>query len=217
MPPGKDDDVVWVTTAITAVLLVVLVGGLVSSRRRGRVAFPLPPLELEDASRVGRVWTNNDPLIVVDAEAAETWTGIDGDYDRIYDHPLRIGGREAYAAMPEVDEGPVEVFSSSAGDVLLVSVAAANRDALDWDEFFRAAGRTPARLAGRVEVTSGRLAVFHATAARRELTVVEGPKAGAAPFADELLLVPLPSDTYAVRESVVEGAGYALNVWRLAR
>lgn len=205
----------WAAIAITGVLLVVLVGGLVSTRRRGRRAYPLPPLETGDATRVGRVWTNNDPLVVVDAEAADAWTGVDGDYDRIYEQPLEVGGRTAVVLMPEVDEGPVELFTLPGGDILVVSVSAA--DEVDWDTFLGAAGRSAAREIGRVDVPSGHLAVFHAAAARRELTVVEAPAEGGEPFADELLSLRVQPATYAVRESVVEEPGFSLYVWRLTR
>ena len=61
----------WVTIAISALVLVLLVWGL-SSRRPSRTkADPLPPREVAGAGRIGRVWTNNDPLLAVDAAEGE--------------------------------------------------------------------------------------------------------------------------------------------------
>jgi hypothetical protein len=205
----------WATTVVTALLLVVLAWGFVSRRRPPGSAYPLPPTQVAGAERVGRVWTDNDPLLAVDAEAADAWTGVEGDYGRIVGQRLEVGGLTAAILMPEIDEGPVDVFALAGGDLLLVSVTAADAD--DWGEFLGAVGRSPAREAGLIEVPSGTLAVFHAAAARASLTVFEEPSAGATPFADELLAIPLPPGSYEVRESVVDAPSFALHAWRLTR
>ena len=200
---------------ISALLVVVLAWGFLSRRRAHPPAYPLPPMEVAGARRVGRVWTDNDPLLVVDARAAEAWTGVEGDYDRSFGHQLKVGRLTAAILMPEVDEGPVEVFTLAGGDVLIVSVTAADAD--DWHEFLTAVGRCPAREAGRVDIGSGMLAVFHAAAPYRALTVVESAAVGRKPFADELLAIPVPTGSYEVRESVTDAPSYALRAWRLTR
>jgi hypothetical protein len=95
--------VLWAAIVIGALVLVVLAWGFVSRRRPRRVAYPLPPMEVAGAERVGRVWTDNGPLRVVDAAAAEAWTGVEGDYDRIVGQQLKLGGVMAAILMPEVD------------------------------------------------------------------------------------------------------------------
>jgi hypothetical protein len=205
--------VVWATTLISALLLVVLAWGFLRSARSRRPEYSLPPREITGAERVGRVWTDNDPVLVVDSEAAKAWTGVEGDYERISGQPFEIGGLPAAVLMPEIDEGPVDVFALAGGDLLLVSVTAA--DAEDWDEFLSTVGRSPARETGRIDVPSGKLAVFHATAAHAGLRIVEGAAAGGTPFAEELLAIPVPPGSYAVRESVVDAPSYVLRAWRL--
>ena len=205
----------WVAIAISALVLVLLVWGLFSKRPSGRKADPLPPKAVAGAERIGRVWTNNDPLLAVDAAAAEAWAGVDGDYDRISGGTVEVGGLAAAVLMPEIDEGPVDVFTLADGDLLLVSVTAA--DDVDWPEFLAAVGRTPARDAARIEVPSGSLAIFHAAAPHDSLILVEGEAAGSTPFAEELLAVPLRGGSYVVRESVVEEQSYILLAWRLTR
>ena len=205
----------WVTAVISALLLLVLAWGLLSRRRPRRMTYPLPPREVAGAERLGRVWTNNDPLLAVDAEAAQAWTGLEGDYQRILGATLEVGGLGAAALMPEMDEGPVETFALADGDLLLVSVTAADSD--DWPDFLAAVGRSPAREVGRIDVPSGTLALFHAAAPRAALTVVDAAAAGATPFADELLAIPVPPGSYEVHESVVDAPSYALHAWRLTR
>ena len=205
----------WVTTVVSAVLLVMLAWGLLYRLRSRRPAFPLRPREVAAADRVGRVWTDNDPLLAVDADAASAWTGIERDYERISGSEVDVGAVTAVVLTPEVDEGPVDVFALPGGELLLVSVTAADAD--DWPEFLMAVGRSPTRRVGRLHVPSGRLAVFHAAAPAASLTVVEGPGAGAAPFADELLALPVAPGAYEVLESVVDAPSYALLAWRLTR
>jgi hypothetical protein len=207
--------VVWATTLISAFLLIVLVRGFLRRGQSRRPQYSLPPREVTGAKRVGRVWTDNDPVLVVDSEAAKAWTGVAGDYERIFGRRLEVGGLPAAVLAPEIDEGPVDVFALAGGDMLLASVTAA--DAEDWDEFLRAIGRSPARETGRIDVPSGKLAVFHATAAQAGLRVVDGPVAGETPFAEELLAIPVPPGSYAVRESVVDASSHALRAWRLTR
>lgn len=206
---------VWVTTVISALVLVALAWGLLYRRRARRPAWPLPPKDVVGADRVGRVWTDNDPLLAVDAQAANAWTGIEGDYERISESQVEVGGLMAMVLTPEVDEGPVDVFALSGGDLLLVSVTAADAD--DWSEFLTAVGRGPRRQMGRVEVPSGTLALFHAAAPRASLTVIEPRGADGAPFADELLALPLAPGSYDVLESAVDAPSYALRAWRLTR
>jgi hypothetical protein len=207
--------VFWVTTLISALLLVVLVWGFLRRSRSPRPDYSLPPSEVTGAERVGRVWTNNDPVLVVDTEAAKAWTGIEGDYERISGRALEVGGLTAAVLTPEIDEGPVDVFALAGGDLLLVSVTAADAD--DWDEFLGAVGRSAAREAGRIDVPSGKLAVFHAAAAHSALKIVEGAAAGGTPFAEELLAIPVPPGSYEVRESVVDAPTHVLHAWRLMR
>jgi hypothetical protein len=207
--------VVWATTLISAFLLIVLVRGFLRRGQSRRPQYSLPPREVTGAKRVGRVWTDNDPVLVVDLEAAKAWTGVEGDYERISGRRLEVGGLPAAVLMPEIDEGPVDVFALVGGDLLLVSVTAADAD--DWDEFLSAIGRSPARETGRIDVPSGKLAVFHATAAHAGLRVVEGAAAGGTPFAEELLAIPMPPGSYAVRESVVDAPSHVLHAWRLTR
>jgi hypothetical protein len=206
--------VVWATTLISALLLVVLAWGFLRSGRSRRPEYSLPPREVTGAERVGRVWTDNDPVLVVDSEAAKAWTGVEGDYERISGQALEVGGLPAAVLMPEIDEGPVDVFALAGGDLLLLSVTAA--DAEDWDEFLSAVGRSPARETGRIDVPSGKLAVFHATAAHAGLRIVEGAAAaGGTPFAEELLAIPVRPGSYAVRESVVDAPSHMVHAWRL--
>jgi len=207
--------VVWATTSISVLLLVVLALGFLRRGRARRPEYLLPPREVTGAERVGRVWTDNDPVLVVDSEAAKAWRGVEGDYERISGPRLEVGGLPAAVLMPEIDEGPVDVFALLGGDLLLVSVTAADAD--DWDEFLDAVSRSPARETGRIDVPSGKLAVFHATAAHAGLRVVEGAAAGGRPFAEELLVVPVPPGSYAVRESVVDAPLHMLHAWRLTR
>ena len=208
---------VWAMVGISAFLLGVLAWGFFSKRRPRKSAYPLSPSDVAGAALVGRVWTNNDPLLAVDARAAEAWAAAEDDYDRLSGEQLEIGGVMAAILMPEIDEGPVDVFALGGGEVLLVSVTAADTD--DWDEFLTAASRSPAREVAQVEVPSGTLAVFHATAPHSELTVVDAAAGGrgGTPFADELLAIPVSPGSYTVRESVVDAPSYALRLWRLTR
>jgi hypothetical protein len=206
---------VWVTTVISALVLASVLLGFLAGRRPSRPGYPLPPQAVAGATRVGRVWTANDPLLVVDAEAAETWTGTEGEYERIFSQPLEVGGLRAVSLTPEIDEGPVDVFTLADGDLLVVSVNAADAD--EWDEFLDALGSSSARKTGLVEVPSGRLALFHAAAARTTLTVVEEGSAGDTPFADEMLLLRVPPGLYEVHEAVVDAPSYALQGWRVTR
>ena len=206
---------VWATTVVSALVLVALAWGFLYRRRARRPAGRLPPKDVPGADRVGRVWTDNDPLLAVDAEAANAWTGIEGDYERISESRVEVGGVTAVVLVPEIDEGPVDVFELSDGDLLLVSVTAADAD--NWSEFLTAVGRSPTRQIGRIEVPSGTLALFHAAAPRASLAVVEPRGDGGTPFADELLALPVAPGSYEVLESAVEAPSYALLAWRLTR
>jgi hypothetical protein len=207
--------VVWVTTVVTALLLVALAWRFLYRRRARRPAWPLPPKNVAGAHRVGRVWTDHDPLLAVDAQAANAWTGIEGHYAGISDSHVELGSLTAMVLTPEVDEGPVDVFELSGGDLLLVSVTAADAD--DWSEFLAAVARTPTRQIGRIEVPSGTLALFHAAAPRASLAVVEPSGAGGMPFADEPLALPVAPGSYEVLESAIDARSYALLAWRLRR
>src|SRR5437763_15510756 len=97
---GEDGSVVWATTSISVLLLVVLALGFLRRGRALRPEYLLPPREVTGAARVGRVWTDNHPVLVVDSGAAKAGRGGEGDYERLSDRRLEVGGRPAAVRVP---------------------------------------------------------------------------------------------------------------------
>jgi hypothetical protein len=74
---------------------------------------------------VGRVWMNGDPWLVADRADAETWTGTDGDYERItalatFDTVVSVGDASGLVLSSDYDDSTIEVFRVAA-DALLSS------------------------------------------------------------------------------------------------
>src|SRR5258708_17695156 len=120
---------------------------------------------------IGRLWTNGEPFLAVDAALRRAWRGFSSDdFDKIIELfprdtsiPVGAGRAALVGADGEVgDDGWVEVFAAAAGVVAIVQVCGP-----DYPDMLARALRYPDagdEDGGTLEVSSGEIAIFSTTA-----------------------------------------------------
>jgi hypothetical protein len=121
---------------------------------------------------VGRLWTNGDPFLAVDAKLREAWRGFSDE--RYFDEVVELGPAENGIAVGEGravlvgadaevrDDSWMEVFTSADGDIAIVQASGP-----DYRQAVADALRYPSTvddLGELLVVDSGELAIFTAAA-----------------------------------------------------
>jgi hypothetical protein len=183
------------------------------------------PTRVGAAVYVGSVWMNGEPILAVDAAAAEGWRGSER-YDEILaafqgladlTAPIALGRAVGYALNFEFDDGTLDAFAFDDGRFLLIGIVFADWD--DWPTFVEAAFAAPCETVGQLDIPSGRLALLPTTADWDELRQVEAePKV--APkrreVADDVLLASVAPGPHELTFSYIEDEHFGLQAWHLA-
>jgi hypothetical protein len=168
-------------------------------------------------THLGRLWTNGDPYLAVDAEVRHRWLGYTADeyFDRIVDlgpdeTHIMLGDEAAAVVGADGivgDDSWMEVFSSTDGTIAVVQASGDDyRQTLDAALRYPGASGDPDPL---IKIPSRELAIFSAACDgageyAMKLVPAEAGQAPAehgppSPDNDTGLLVRVPSTTYRVR------------------
>lgn len=156
---------------------------------------------------IGRVWSDGDPFVLLDAADAPAWSPSLDDYEALVDRlssgktELAVGDGRAFVLQHEAGEGALEVFREDNRELLAIIARYADEDSGD---FTRAAAGMSLGDVGEIEIRTGEVALVRAA--------VPWAEAGE----DESLVVSLPSARYAVREGRLDEEGFGIDVWRIA-
>jgi len=169
---------------------------------------------------IGHVWMNGGPWLIADRLDAETWTGIDGDYQQkilpltAWDTEIPVGDGAGLVLSSDYDDSTIEVYRVSASELLIVGVRYANN--LQPVEFLQDACTLDLAREGRMDVRSGTLAIFEAALAWTDGIVVESTEIGGGVEHDgKILVTPLKPGDYELAGREVDRNEYGLAVWRL--
>src|SRR3954470_928477 len=165
---------------------------------------------------------NGDPWLVADPADGETWTGADGDYERImalgtFDTVVAVGDASGLVLSSDYDDSTIEVFRVAADELLFVGVRYVDDEPLSM--LLADAANVGLEERGRMQVRSGEVAVLASAMPWRDgLPVLERPlplsEARGEPN-NEILVLSLPGGEYALSERHVDRETYGLAVWRL--
>jgi hypothetical protein len=169
---------------------------------------------------IGHVWMNGGPWLIADRLDAETWTGIDGDYQKkilpltAWDTEISVGDGGGLVLSSDYDDSTIEVYRVSPSELLIVGVRYANN--LQPVEFLKDACTLDLAREGRMDVRSGTLAIFESALAWTDGIVVEGTEIGGGVEHDgKILVTPLTPGGYELAGREVDRNEYGLAVWRL--
>jgi hypothetical protein len=169
---------------------------------------------------VGHVWMNGGPWLIADRLDAQTWTGIDGDYQKkilpltAWETEISVGDGGALVLSSDYDDSTIEVYRVSPSELLIVGVRYA--DDLQPVEFLKDAAALDLVRAGRMDVRSGALAIFESALAWTDGIVVEGTElGGGVEHNGKILVTPLTPGSYELAGREVDRDEYGLAVWRL--
>jgi len=165
---------------------------------------------------------NGDPWLVADRRDAETWTGADGDYERImalgtFETVVSVGRSSGLVLSSDYDDSTVEVFRVATDELLFVGVRYAEDEPSSM--LLADAAKVELEESGRMQVSSGEVAVLASAMPWREgVPVLERPlplsEARGEPN-NEILVLSLPAGDYVLSERHVDRETYGLAVWRL--
>ena len=169
---------------------------------------------------IGHVWMNGGPWLIADRLDAETWTGIDGDYQEkilpltAWDTEISVGDGGGLVLSSDYDDSTIEVFRVSPSELLIVGVRYAN--AMSPAEFLKDAHTLDLAREGRMDVRSGAVAIFESALAWYDGSIVAGTEMhGGVEHDGKILVTPLESGSYALVGREVDRDEYGLAVWRL--
>jgi hypothetical protein len=113
---------------------------------------------------IGHVWMNGGPWLIADRLDAETWTGIEGDYQKkilpltAWDTEISVGDGTGLVLSSDYDDSTIEVYRASPSELLIVGLRYAN--GVQPVEFLRDACTLDLAREGRMDVRSGTVAIL---------------------------------------------------------
>lgn len=167
---------------------------------------------------------NGDPWLIADRTDAETWSGADGDYERIlalgaFDTMVDVGDGTGLVLASDYDDSTVEVFRVSTDELLIAGVRYADDE--PYSVLLADAVDVELEESGTMSVRSGEVAILASGLPWSEgVPVPEKPM----PLPDrpavpneEILVLSLDPGAYVLSERHVDRATYGFAVWRLRR
>jgi hypothetical protein len=170
---------------------------------------------------IGHVWMNGGPWLIADRLNAQTWTGIDGDYQTkilpltAWDTEISVGEGSGLVLSSDYDDSTIEVYRVSPSELLIIGVRYAN-DNVQPVEYLTDACTIDLEAQGRLDVRSGSLAILESALAWYDGNVVDGTETdGGLQHNGKILVTPLTPGGYELDGREVDRDEFGLAVWRL--